>query len=114
MVQAAASVNDYQSAKNFLNGRDEKRIAHNTKVVSYCDGSIGIVYHATAIVKYYPNGEVRLDCGGWQTTTTTQRLNQFGPIGWHFYRKDFVLYASDGKESYEMDKVITISPSLIG
>lgn len=47
-----------------------------TTVRRGCDGVLRVTYHATVVVSVYPNGDIRLDSGGWRTLTTKTRMNQ--------------------------------------
>lgn len=84
---------DYASAEAFLvnlkTGRPvpRKKIANHTYVErgghstgrgdQIAVGEIGIVYHETAVVVYTRDGRVRLNTGGWLTTSTRDRINRF-------------------------------------
>jgi hypothetical protein len=57
-----------------LDGRDERVIGHNTKLVRR-GNHIAATYHNNAIVQYSPDG-VYASWAGWATTTTATRLNK--------------------------------------
>lgn len=86
---------NYQHFSNLLGKRNSKKLAHNTYAVKQANGDIEIRLHQTAIVTYMPNGKAILSTGGWQTATTKDRLNKFGPV--QIYQKDFVWYLSTGE-----------------
>lgn len=69
--------------ESHLGARSERGLSNNTKVSRDYDGNLIIVLHQTAIVTYKRDigGEVTmtLNSGGWQTTTTKQRMNAFLP-----------------------------------
>lgn len=53
---------------------------HNMAATSlhrYDDGSIGVTYHDTEILRFYTDGTVRLRTDGWFTQTTARRMNDF-------------------------------------
>lgn len=59
-----------------------KPLANNTRL--YQRGSdYAVRYHYTDVVTVHPDGTYTLNTGGWETVTTKQRLNQFGPA--HVY-----------------------------
>lgn len=67
--------NVYQQALDKLNGRQSKKVAHNTYLQKRESGAIALKYHATDVVTYHPDGSIVLDTGGWKTSTTKLRLN---------------------------------------
>ena len=42
----------------------------------YSDNAQNYIYHKTAIVKRFDNGEIQLNSGGWRTRTTLIAMNQ--------------------------------------
>jgi len=46
-----------------------------TSWVQYKDGSVGVKYHNTVVIRKYVDGSVVLNSGGWQTRTTKERIN---------------------------------------
>lgn len=58
-------------------GRIE-RIANNTFRYRTDDGREIIRLHVTDIIEKFPNGKVKLDSGGWKTSTTKSRLDMSG------------------------------------
>ena len=41
---------------------------------------IGLKLHDTIIIRYYPDGEIKLNTGGWKTLTTKDRINTYTPF----------------------------------
>jgi hypothetical protein len=75
-----ATVTDYDSALEFLNGAKEKKIGHNTFVKLVRDEEICIVLHATEIVRYHPDKDmIDLWSDGWNSTITVHRMHAFTP-----------------------------------
>lgn len=77
---------------NWESGPDRK-LAHNThRETSYDDTLAGpspaVRYHGTIIIRRVSNG-YRLSSGGWQTSTTKQRLNALMPAGYSIFQKDY-------------------------
>ena len=72
----------YQDALNALTkarkGSGQKKLDHNTYAVNRGD-HVAIRLHATDVVKLYPNGDVVLNSGGWDTVTTKDRISRFSP-----------------------------------
>ena len=70
----------------------DRKLAHNTYRVTI-DGAPGIMFHRTVIILRVSNG-YRLSSGGWQTSTTKQRLNALMPGGYGIHQKDFRWYVT--------------------
>ena len=75
---------DYKSANRELQGRCRmsRKIANNT-YLKRLDGKEGyvlaVLFHQTYILKFFPDGEIDIDTGGWNTVTTKARLNDYFP-----------------------------------
>lgn len=65
------------------NGPDRK-LAHNTYRVTV-DGKSAIKLHNTVIVVLQGPGRMTLHTGGYWTSTTKQRINQFLPNAWTLF-----------------------------
>lgn len=67
---------DYNKMDTILQGRtrQQKKYANNTYLVRHND-YLACLYHNTEVVKFYPNGDIVLDNGGWYTSTTKERIN---------------------------------------
>lgn len=74
-------------------------LANNTRGVRNDDGSIGIVLHQTEVLRFLPGGEIRLDTGGWATSTTKDRLNTFLPNPLHIVSVKGQWYVQDGYDA---------------
>jgi hypothetical protein len=48
-------------------------------------GYVAIVLYDTEIIRYYPNGTFSVDNGGYNTITTTERLQAVLPDGFRCY-----------------------------
>lgn len=93
-------VHDYTSADKFLGSKQERKLGHNTTIYRYDDDSIGVLFHRTTIVRYFPSGEIELNSGGWRTVTTKQRMNQLLPPGVGVSQRKHEWYAGD-REFYD-------------
>lgn len=80
-----AEVTNYEQAAAFLGDAREKQLASNVTVVRVDATTIGLKLYHTIIVAYYANGQFSVDNGGFNTPTTSRRINQFTPAGWHFH-----------------------------
>jgi hypothetical protein len=74
MGASIAYPRSYIGAVCALRGKARRKVGHNTWLVQRPD-AIELVYHSTAIVTLYSNGNIKLDHGGWETRTTLTRLS---------------------------------------
>jgi hypothetical protein len=103
-----SELNSFKECREYLDkGKNRKNtmdrpIAHNTRVVQLDDGTIGIKFHNTYIIKYYSNvlhgvkvhegDSIQLNTGGWKTVTTRDRMNRFCPL--NIWTEKNVMYVS--------------------
>lgn len=80
----------FAQADEWLGKRLEKKICNNTWIMrnglwGTDEDRIYVKFHNTVIVEFRPDGSVKLNSGGWRTTTTKQRikaaLKEIGYIG---------------------------------
>lgn len=89
----------YNEALSMVHGktnRKSRKVGNNTYAEIEYDNSVSIRLHGTAVVRFYPNGLVKLNSGGWQTSTTKDRINKYSPV--KVYQKKYVWYLEDGSE----------------
>ena len=84
MANMATHLESWEDCVAFIGGRDSRRLGHNTFVDRLAEDIYGVRYHSTYVVRYFPNGRIGLDSGGWQTVTTAQRLNACSPFSVSF------------------------------
>ena len=72
--------------------KSAKKIGNNTFEVIYKDGCRAIRLHRTDVVTYRPDGACILNSDGWQTSTTKDRMNKYGPVS--VYQVDFIWYVT--------------------
>lgn len=70
----------YGEAAEVLGSRDDLKIANNT-TLERIGCTIGVRLHQTVVVSFGVSGDVYLNSGGWQTTTTKERINRYLPAG---------------------------------
>ena len=96
-----ANVTDFASADKFLGNADERVLGYNTRVRRVDSETIAVRYHETDIVTYAPDFTL-LDCGGWATVTTANRLHMLTPGHVRFNKRGESLLAtvteSDGTD----------------
>lgn len=74
--------------------RDSRKVGNNTYATIEYDKSVAIRLHGTTVVRFYPNGLVKLNSGGYHTSTTKKRINKYSPVS--VYQKNFEWFLSDG------------------
>jgi len=79
--------NTYTDAQTLLGDADERTVDRNTILLPMPDGSIGLKFHRTVILRYNADGTMTVDAGGFRTSTTKERLNQAMPEGFRIYSK---------------------------
>ena len=87
----------YDEAVKMVRGktnRKERKIGNNTYAHIEYDDSVSICLHGTVVVRFFPNGLVRLHSGGWRTHTTKDRINKYSPV--RVYQKNFEWFLQDG------------------
>jgi len=75
--------------------RQERKIGNNTYAEIEHDKSVSVRLHGTDVVRFYANGLVKLNSGGWRTHTTKQRINKYSPV--KIFQKNFEWFLSDGR-----------------
>lgn len=98
--QASQLVYDYPSARSFLRGSSDRKLAHNTWVLDRSHTAstmrhghaIAVRYHNTDIVTYFEDGTIIVNNGGYMTVTTNKRLNLFLPPGFRVMQKNYQMY----------------------
>lgn len=84
-------ITDYASAKGELDGTRYKVIAYKTALQDH-GGIISVVHHNTDIIDYYPDGDINLNTGGWDTTTTSSRMHRLTPRSVRVFIKGGITY----------------------
>lgn len=87
--------NDYETANAWLNDgrrRDSRQVCYATRLYRNptrptwenptCDAApLGVMHHSTCIIRYWADGLIVLDTGGFDTVTTARRMNGLTPRG---------------------------------
>ena len=87
-VKLRAEIHSYDDARKFLGDQKSEKLGAHMFVLTTDDyATIDIVLYSTTILRYTADGKFWADNGGYNTPTTTQRLNMLapGPLGaWRF------------------------------
>lgn len=89
----------YAEAVSMVHGktnRKTRKVGNNTYAEIEYDNSVSIRLHGTTVVRFYPNGTIKLNSGGWHTSTTKNRINKYSPV--KVYQKKYEWYLQDGTE----------------
>jgi hypothetical protein len=74
--------------------KNSRKVGNNTYAEILDDGSVGILLHSTHVVKIHPDDSVTLNSGGYHTSTTKKRINQYSPV--RVYQKNYEWFLGDG------------------
>ena len=76
-----STIASYKQALETLNGHARRKLKNNTYLEMHPEENyIAVRLHATDVVRYFSDGRVQLNSGGWQTVTTKDRLNEYSPF----------------------------------
>lgn len=67
-------------AESILGSRDSKKVANNTFLVRVDKNTIVVRHMQTDVVTINRDGTYILNNGGWQTLTSKDRINTYGPV----------------------------------
>jgi hypothetical protein len=67
---------NYSKALNLLGSKDTYKLKPNT-ILEKNDECITLRLHATPIIRFFPDGSLKLKNGGYQTRVTQDRLNEY-------------------------------------
>ena len=74
--------------------RGQRKVGNNTYAYILLDGSVAIELHGTKVVTIHADDSVTLNSGGYHTSTTKKRINQYSPV--RVYQKNYEWFLSDG------------------
>jgi hypothetical protein len=85
---------NYQTLNEKLTGRcfNKRKLANNTYAIRGELNTIAVRLHNTDIITFFPDGKVVLNSGGWKTSTTKSRINEFS--GLNIYQSKGIWYVS--------------------
>jgi hypothetical protein len=91
--------------------RSQRKVGNNTYAYIEHDGSVAIELHGTKVVVIYPNGLYKLNSGGYRTSTTKKRINQYSPV--KVYQKNYTWYVNAGNEPEFEDNMLVTNEYLV-
>lgn len=84
---------------------NRRKVGNNTYAEILHDNSVGIMLHSTYVVKIHPDNTFTLQSGGWQTSTTKDRINQYSPV--RVYQRKYEWFVTiNGKEYPFMEGMV--------
>jgi hypothetical protein len=98
---------NYQQLDVLLQGRNkgQRKLANNT-YARRCEDHIAIRLHDTDIMRFTPKDVITIDTGGWRTSTTKERINNYTPGPWRVFQRNGVWgwwMPGDGQEAMFSD-----------
>jgi len=84
-----------------VEAKEAKIIANNTVEYTRPDGTKVIRLHHTNILEFPPRGGVVFNSGGWKTTTTKQRMNEFQSQATVIQDKGLWYLTTEGSNAYQ-------------
>jgi len=106
-------ISTYQEARALLNGRATKKLANNTYARVLDDGSVAIALHGTDVVTWEPDGKCILRSGGWNTSTTRDRIQTYGPVRTCQRKGVFYISPMDNWELFPFENGMVIENGVI-
>lgn len=103
-------ISSFDELNEFLGKREEKKIAHNTYVHKRFDGNIGIKLWRTDIIVVNKLNNIKVYTGGWDTSTTKDRINQLLPRNVSVYTKKHQMRIRGINGDFEFKEGITVTP----
>jgi hypothetical protein len=82
-----------------------KLISKSCRVINYINGDKTIKLYVTDILQFKGN-KIILSSGGYKTTTTKARINQFLPYGLKVYQQNYQWYIEDKRDIYSTIKKV--------
>ena len=79
--------------------RMQRKVANNTYARIEQNGDVVFRLHSTDIVTIHPDNTATLKNGGWNSSTTKERINRYSPIG--VYKKNWEWFLTDGRQFQE-------------
>lgn len=78
----------YKDAVRYMKGRpkryqDKALLSTNVHLIRHNDGSFGVTLYHTEIVRYFPDGAIRVNTGHWKTPLTAKWINRLVPVMWY-------------------------------
>lgn len=114
-------IRSYEEARSYWKRpyrRGQRRKLQNNTYLERGPGGeyYGIRLHRTLVVIFHRSGKVRLSSGGWKTPTTSSRIHNHMPDGWHVssHRGTWYLVHNTSliaRQEWAFDDGITFFPS---
>ena len=79
--------------------RMQRKVANNTYARIEQNGDVVFRLHSTDIVTIHPDNTATLKNGGWNSSTTKERINRYSPR--KVYQKNWQWFLTDGRPFQE-------------
>ena len=107
------NVTNWWAADTYLGNKIDRPAGYATRIQRR-EKNIAVVHHATDIVTYRRDGTILLDCNGWRSKTTKERLNVFTPFGVEIYQSSGVWYLAIQHEEHVYEDGMVLSTDPLG
>lgn len=112
--QTHAHLSTFEALDRFLGSKNDRKIKNNTRAIRHDADTIAVRLHATDVLTFTRTEEdvmtvdgyqrvtaetIVLDSGGYQTTTTKARMNEFLPRRFGVIQDDFAWYVIDRNQA---------------
>lgn len=84
-------IESHTSALRVLGNKSARKIGYKTLLVQEA-GCIAVFHHSTPIIRYYPDGSITLNNGGWASSTTAQRMHRLTPLNVRVFIKQYEMF----------------------
>ena len=100
----------FHDALTLLGDADQRTVDRNTLLLPMPDGSIGLKFHRTVVLRFNPSGTITLDADGFRTSTTKERMNQALPEGFRIFQRANVWHLDTPSGTEDYSDGLTIVP----
>lgn len=93
----------YEQGVETLGKRQSKKLGNNTYLERVGPDCLGVKLHGTYVVRICSDGSYVLHTGGWQTSTTKDRINSYSPARVYQSKREWFLSVGEegGKCKFE-------------
>jgi hypothetical protein len=100
---------DYADCLEMAHTR-KRKLANNTYLQIEENETFSIRLYLTDIIRYFPNGDIELNSGGWQTVTTKDRFRRFLPRDVSVYSENGVWHVLTSFDYFVFEDGIMVHP----
>lgn len=87
-------------------GRSVRKVSNNTWAEIIPNGDVVITLHRTQIVTIHADNTYTLNSGGWRTSTTKNRINNFSPAQLYQHKHEWYVTVEGGAINFYDNMII--------